>query len=307
MAASALRLRDFWQPRFWPLWLGFGFLRLVSALPARGRAVAGSLIGRLLWWGLPRRRRVAEINLRLCFPDLSPAERHGLLAGHFAALGHGFVDFGLAIWASDAQIAQMVRIEGIEHLRPLVAAGRGIVLLSAHHGSLEVCGRQLCQVLPRFAALYRPSRNPWMDAFLRCVRSRGAHTLIPKDDMRQLVRRLRQGHAVWYAPDQAHRRGHAALVPFFGEPAMTNTALSEIARLGRAAVVPLYTRREAGTGQCVVEILPALADFPGASAEADALRTNQLLEAFVRKAPEQYYWIHRRFKGRPAPLPDPYR
>ena len=120
-----------------------------------------------------------------------------------------------------------------------------------------------------------------------------------------MIRALRQGLPVWYAPDQSHRRRYSALLPFFGEPAMTNTALTQIIRLSGARVVPYLPRRRADGSGYDVDILPALADFPGESPEADALRVNRLFEDHIRGAPDQYYWVHRRFKGRPG-MPDPY-
>jgi KDO2-lipid IV(A) lauroyltransferase len=153
---------------------------------------------------------------------------------------------------------------------------------------------------------YRPSRNPLVDELFKRVRKRSAPILIPKDALRRVVRTLRRGMPVWYAPDQSHRRAQSALIPFFGEPAMTSTGLSELARLGNAVVVPLFpTRLPDGRGYRL-DILPALEDFPGASPEDDARRVNAILEAHIRKVPEQYYWLHRRFKGRPEGYADPY-
>jgi KDO2-lipid IV(A) lauroyltransferase len=182
-----------------------------------------------------------------------------------------------------------------------------VVLLTGHFGAQEFTGRSFLRIAPRIGALYRPSRNPLIDALLLRVRSRGANVLVPKQSMRRMIRLLREGAAVWYAPDQSHRRSFSALIPFCGEPAMTTTALSEIARLGNALVVPVLPLRDARTGRYTLEIRPPLADFPGPSPEEDARRVNALLEEHIRRAPEQYYWVHRRFKGRPPPLPDPYR
>lgn len=298
-------LYRYWQPRYWPLWVGLGFLRLVTALPGPARRAIGRGIGALLRALLPGRRRVVATNLRLCFPDLGQDQRWQLVRDHFAAVGEAIVETGLALWTPDERIGSLVRVEGIEHLQPIVDEGRGVLLLGAHVGSLELGGRALGLALPKLAVLYRPNRNPLLDAIQCRARARAANALIAKDDMRGLVRCLRNGFVVWYAPDQSHRRKYSALVPFFGEPAMTNTATTELARLGRAAVVPAFSRRLPGGG-LVVDVLPPLEDFPGASPEADAARVNEVIADYVRRAPEQYYWLHRRFKGRPPPWPDPY-
>lgn len=299
-------LTRFWQPRYWPVWLGLGFLRLASSLPFNTQLSLGRGLGRLVYWLVPERRRVAAINLALCFPDRTDAERHRILREHFASLGMTLMEHGLTWWSSDALVRERVEVRGSEHLVEAVASGRGVVLLTGHFGAQEFTGRVFPLLVPAIGALYRPNRNPFVDGILRRIRARSATVMIPKQSMRRMIRLLRQGTPVWYAPDQSHRRAFSALVPFLGEPAMTATALSEIARLGDALVLPVLPRRFPATGRYTLDILPALTDFPGPTPEADAVRVNALLEAHIRQAPEQYFWIHRRFKGRPPPLPDPY-
>lgn len=299
-------LYRYWQPRYWPIWLGLAVLRLVCLLPYRSQLALGRGLGRVLYMVLGRRRRVAEANLRLCFPELSEAERDALCRRHFESLGMNAIEIGIGLWFSDAAIDRLVRVSGTEHIDRARAQQTGIILLSGHFAALEICARGFQSQCTEVAALYRRMANPLVDELVRRSRSRGQARLIPKDDMRQLVRTLRDGIPVWYAPDQSHRRRYSALVPFFGEPAMTNTALTEIARLGRAAVIPCATRRlPHGEGYEVV-LLPEVEDLPLDDAAACAQRVNEILESLIRRAPEQYYWIHRRFKGRPAPHPDPY-
>lgn len=299
-------LTRFWQPRHWPLWLGLGLLRLTSLLPLQAQLAVGRGLGWLGYWFVPARRRIAARNLALCFPERSAAERNVLLRQHFASLGMTVIEHGLAWWCSDERVRARVDVHGAEHLLDAVATGRGVVLLTGHFGAQEFTGRIFRLLLPGVGALYRPNRNPFVDELLRRIRTRSATEMVPKQSMRRMIRLLRQGTPVWYAPDQSHRRAFSALIPFCGEPAMTTTALSEIARLGNALVVPVLPRRFPETGRYSLEILPPLANFPGTTPEEDALRVNTLLESHIRKAPEQYFWIHRRFKGRPAPLPDPY-
>jgi KDO2-lipid IV(A) lauroyltransferase len=216
------------------------------------------------------------------------------------------IEQGMSWWASDERVRRLVRIEGVEHLERATAGGKGAVMLSGHFVATEFAGRIVRLCCPPVAALYRPNRNPMVNEMLRRGRSRWAVDLIAKDSMRQLIRRLSQGISVWYAPDQSYRRSYSVLVPFFGEPAMTNAALTHIARISGALVVPFFARRRADRHGYLITIEPALQGFPSVDAEADARRVNQLLEAQIRLAPEEYYWIHRRFKGRPG-LPDPYR
>lgn len=299
-------LTRFWQPRYWPVWLGLGLLRLASLLPVRAQLALGRGLGRLIYRAVPGRRRIAATNLALCFPEMSGPERDRLVRQHFGSLGMTLMEHGLAWWCPDSLVRQRVAVQGADNLLAAIATGRGVVLLTGHFGAQEFTGRIFRLLIPAVGALYRPNKNPLVDEVLRRIRSRSATVMIPKQSMRRMIRLLRQGTPVWYAPDQSHRRAMSALVPFCGEPAMTATALSEIARLGNALVVPVLPRRFPGTGRYTLEIGPALADFPGATPEDDAVRVNALLEQHIRAAPEQYYWIHRRFKGRPAPFPDPY-
>jgi KDO2-lipid IV(A) lauroyltransferase len=298
-------LAAYWQPRYWPIWLGLGLLRVLATLPYRMQRAVGRLLGRLALPLLRRRRAVAATNLRLCFPELSEAERRALLARHFESLGLQLVEVGMAWFASDARVRRLVRLEGLEHLERATAGGKGAILLSGHFAPTEFAGRILRAHQLQVAGLYRTNRNPLVDAVLRRSRARATVDLIPKESMRQLVRRLAQGVSVWYAPDQSYRRRYSVLIPFFGEPAMTNAALTHIARISGAPVVPFFARRLPGSAGYLVTLEPALEGFPSGE-EADARRVNALLEREIRKAPEQYYWIHRRFKGRPAGYPDPY-
>lgn len=299
-------LLRFWQPRFWPIWLGLGVLHLLVWLPYPAQRVAGISLGRLAYHVLRARRAIAAANLRLCFPEMSAAERQSLLHRHFESLGMSIIELGMSWWASDTRVKRLVQIEGVEHLRRATAAGKGAILLSGHFAATEFACRVVRLHCPQVAALFRHNRNPMVDEILRRGRSRSAVDLIAKDNMRQLIRRLSQGISVWYAPDQSYRRRYSVLVPFFGVPAMTNAALSHIARISGSAVVPFVARRRPDRRGYAIAIEPALEGFPSGDLEADARRINGLLEARIRQMPEQYYWIHRRFKGRPAEFPDPY-
>jgi KDO2-lipid IV(A) lauroyltransferase len=299
-------LLRFWQPRFWPVWLAIGLLRLLVLLPFRVQLVIGAGLGRLMYWLMPRRRAVAQVNLALCFPELDPRERRRLLRRHFASLGIGLFELGLAWWASDRRVGSLVRLDGLEHLERALSGGHGALIVSGHFSATELTGRAVRIAVPNLAALYRPVRNPLVDELLRRGRYNAAPVLIPKNSVRQLLRALKRGTAVWYASDQSYRRAHSVLVSFFGEPAMTNASLTHIARLSGAPIVPYFPRRMADGSGYHVTLRPALADFPTDDLARDARRINALLEERIRLAPEQYYWIHRRFKGRPEGFPDPY-
>jgi KDO2-lipid IV(A) lauroyltransferase len=297
----------FWQPRFWPLWIGIGTLRLMVMLPFRLQLLLGRLLGRLLFAVVPKRRRIAAINLRLCFPELDEQALRRLVRAHGASLGSSIFEIGLALWASDARIERLVTVEGIDNVTKPLEQGHGVIILSGHFSALELTGRLIAKSLPDTGGMYRPLKNPLLDQLLRRARAKTSSSLIPKDNVRQMIRLLRKGWPAWYASDQSYDRAGAELLPFFGEPAMTNTALTSIARAGKALVVPMFPYRLAdGSGyKCI--FLAALENFPSDNPGADAERVNLLLEEWIRTAPEQYYWVHRRFKNRPEPLVDVYR
>lgn len=303
------RLLDwrFLAPRYWPIWLGLGLMKLMVALPFRWQLAIGGQAGRWLGKFARRRRRIAAINLELCFPELSPTQRATLLEAHFAALGMGLFETALAWWAPDARLKGLVRVEGTEHLEQAMARGKGVILLTGHFTTLELGARFMTLRQP-FHAMYRPHKNRFYEIAQRHQREwRCKLPPLPRDDLRGLLRAFKRGRAVWYAPDQSLGRRNSVFVPFFGVTACTITATSRLAALSGAAVVPYFPKRLPGATGYEVVILPALADFPSADVEADTRRINQLLEQHVRQAPEQYLWVHRRFKTQPPGKSSPYQ
>ena len=292
-------------PRFWPTWLMFGVLWLVTRLPFGWQMAAGSLIGALALRLAGRRRHIAAVNLRLCFPDRSEDERQRLLKAHFDALGKGVVERALAWWGGSAPLRDRVRVVGLQHLQQARAKGRGVILLSAHFTTLELGGRLLALQAP-FHVLYRKHKNPLFETVMQRARRRRFERAIPRDDTRALLASLNAGMPVWYAPDQNHAGPQAVFVPFFGIPASTLTATARLARLSGAPVVPFFQARLPGSEGYLLVLCPALEGFPGADIEQDTARINRLIEDVVREIPEQYLWVHRRFKTRPASERYPY-
>jgi KDO2-lipid IV(A) lauroyltransferase len=266
---------------------------------------AGRLLGRLSMTLTPRRRRIAARNLDLCFPQMSTQERQSLLRAHFDALGMALVETALCWWASDAFLRSRITVEGKEHLDAALAGGKGVIMLTGHFTPLDLGGRFVTMLAP-VTAVYRPHGNALFDEIVKRGRERSAYEAIPKQDVRGVIRALRKNRAVWFAPDQSHRRRHSVNVPFFSVPAPTNTATATFARLSGAPVVPFFpVRLPDKTGYRLI-IGPPLEDFPTGDHEADATRINALLEEQIRKNPEQYLWVHRRFKRTDPDGPDHY-
>jgi KDO2-lipid IV(A) lauroyltransferase len=290
-------------PRYWLTWAGLGLLRLLALLPYALIVGLGRVLGVVLRHLPIRFVRTARRNIELCLPELSPAERERLLDRHFESLGIALLEIPLAWWITPRRLAKIVRFEGVEHLHAALAKQRGVILLTAHFTSLEMAGRTLLAVAP-VGFLYRPTEV--LAYALKRFRCGYGGYPIPRDDIRAFVSALRHNQCVWYAPDQSYRKKGAEMVPLFGIPAATNTLTSRLARMTGATVLPYFLQRLPGAQGYRAVIHPPLENFPSDCPAADAERFNHMIEAQVRIAPEQYLWIHRRFKGLSQDYPDYY-
>ena len=298
-------LHNYWAPQHWPTWIGLGCLRLICLLPHSMALAVGRGFGRIAHRLGGERRAIVRRNIELCFPELSTAERNSLAHKHFLALGMSVIELGQGRWASDRTIQSLCDVENVEYLTEPLAAGKGVIILSAHFTTLEVSGRAIRLAGATYDAVYRRNRSDFITEFLRTGRERSAETTIEKRDIKTMVRRLRAGVAVWYAPDQSYKRKGAEVVPFFGIPTMHTTATATLARLGKAVVVPFFPRR-LPNGRYVLKFLPAFENFPSGDAVEDLLRYMRVLEEHIRICPEQYFWIHRKFKDLPEGYDDYY-
>jgi len=282
-----------------------GLLRLVCLLPHRAALAIGKGFGLFAHAISGKRRAIVRRNIELCFPELSSAERDALAREHFKALGMMMIEMGLGRWASDRHLKSITRMVGLEHVTSALAAGRGVILLSAHFTTLEIMGRVLATEIPPFDAVFRKNRSEFMTELQRSGREVSAATTIEKRDIKKMVRSLRSGWPVWYAPDQSYNRKGAAVIEFFGVPSMHTTATSTLARLGDAITLPFFPRR-LDDGSYVHTILPPLEDFPGDDPVEDTRKYVRVLEEHIRRCPEQYFWIHRKFKNLPEGYDDYY-
>lgn len=292
--------KQFLHPRFWLLWLGLGLLWLLVQLPYPLLLKLGRWLGALMYRFAGSRRHIARRNLELCFPAMSQSERDYLLKQNFASTGIAFFEMAMSWWWPCQRLERLVQVEGLEHLQKAQQAGKGVILMAIHFTTLEI-GAGLLGQQHTIDGMYRAHKNPVFDYVQRKGRERHNTDAIAieREDVRTMLRHLRQGRAIWYAPDQDYGRKQSLFVPLFGVPAATVTATSTFARLGRAVVIPMrQSRLPRGKGY-LLQIEPAWQEFPSENDEQDCLRINQWVERAIMAHPEQYLWSHRRFKTRP--------
>jgi KDO2-lipid IV(A) lauroyltransferase len=292
--------------RYWPTWLLWKMMRLTHAMPLRWHRRFGQFIGTVFRLLLARQRRIARINIEMCFPNLSAAEREQLLRAHFRSLGMSFFEMGLAWFAPIERIRSIVEVHGLEHLQCAIDAGQPVLLWGAHFTCLEMGVRILEDLDARFSTMHKSQSNVLMDQMIITGRSRFAAEQIPRDGIRRLLARLKAGDVVVYFPDQAHVGNQSAMLPFFGVPAATNTAASRLAQRTGAQVLTYFYRRLPGDTGYRIDIGPPLENMPSDDADDDARRLFGALEAYIRLAPEQYLWTYKKFKRRPPEYPNPY-
>ncbi|MEE3388894.1 MAG: LpxL/LpxP family Kdo(2)-lipid IV(A) lauroyl/palmitoleoyl acyltransferase [Pseudomonadota bacterium] len=295
------RLSD---PRLYPSWIGVGLFWLVGQLPWNFLLATGRGLGHLAWRLAKRRSHIARTNIRLCFPELTPEEQENLARRSVISTGEAILEMAGSFSNHRIDLDKRLVIKGMEHIERARADGKGVLLLGMHFNSLDV-GSRLLGYLMDFYAVYRPNDNRVIDRLINQGRGNYLKGNIPRSDIRQMIRLLRNGEVLWYAPDQDYGIAHAVFVPFFGIPAATITATSRIARMGKARVIPTAHYRLPG-GRYQIEFGPPLENFPSGDEEADTARINRTIEHYVRKHPEQYLWVHKRFKHQPAGQPKRY-
>ncbi len=295
--------RSLLAPRHWPAWLGVAVIWLIARLPQRALMWLGRRLGALVLRVPSERRRIAAANITLCFPGLAGGARAALVDANLRDLGLMLVEFALGWMGSDRRMASIpTRIEGLEHLEAARAQGKGVLLVGGHFSHLELCARLVSQRI-RIAGMYRRMDSAVFEWAVLRARLDYADAMFEKDDIRGTVKYLRGGGTLWYAPDQDMRSKDTVFVPFFGVPAATITATHHLARMSGALVVPFFHRRLPDGQGYALRLGAALDGFPGNDVLADTARVNVCIEQMVREAPEQYLWVHKRFKTRPPGMP----
>ncbi len=295
-------LKTWFNPKnFWVVAL-FLFARMMAILPLSWVQWIGARLGNLMYWLAPKRRQIAKVNISICFPQLTSKAQEALVKQHFESAGMGYCEAAMGWWASSSKIKPLYRIQGLDIVKNALELGRGVILISGHMVTLDLSARFFADNLP-FCGLYRPHENPLFNDFMTSGRERVFSQVIPHDNLRAAIRALKSGQVVGYVADQDHGEKHSVFAPFFGIPAATLAATSKLAQLsGALCVIGCCHRTPKGYNLEIAE----LKDYPSEDVLADATQVNRFLEKNIRQVPEQYLWMHRRFKTRPSGYPPLY-
>lgn len=298
--------RSLLHPRYWLLWFGIAVLYLVVLLPYPLIYRIGSALGRLAMKVMKHRAAVAERNLALCFPEMPEQERATLLVKNFESVGMGLLETGMAWFWPDWRIARWFNVTGLEHVQALRAQQRGVLLIGMHFLTLELGARIFGMQNPGIG-VYRPNDNPLIDWLQTWGRMRSNKSMLDRKDLKGMIRALKQGELIWYAPDHDYGPRSSVFVPFFGvEKVATTIGSYMLAKAAKPAIVPFVPRRLPDGRGYELLIQPAEHDVPLDDETATAAWMNRVVEKNILLARDQYMWLHRRFKTRPAGEPSLY-
>ena len=293
-------------PRYWLIWLLLGLAWMTTQLSQNGRIRAGALVGWIGYRFASRRRNITRVNLKLSFPQLDNRELEKKTRLVFRSTGIGLIETA-AVWLSDPrQYRNRVKIHGLEHLQTVKNSGQGILLIGMHQATLDFAGAVLATHKP-FDVMYKTNKNKLIEAVMTRGRNRNFPEAIEHKNIRKVVQNLRNGHIVWYAPDQDYGRKHSVFAPFFGLPTASITVTGRIAELTGARIIFMSHFRINNDQSYELFLTRGPEGYPSGDSYTDATALNVLIEDAVRKAPEQYLWLHRRFKTRPEGDPNPYK
>jgi KDO2-lipid IV(A) lauroyltransferase len=275
-----------------------GWLRTASLLPWRWSLAMHRWLGRALGSRARSARKTVRGNLELCFPEMSKAERAELASDYFANMGAFVAELAMAWFSPRERLRSLFEVQGSENLQRALENGKGVILCAGHFTTVELCTVIIKDFAPYYALMYNKRRNRLLSEFQRRNREQYADESFPKRNIRAMLRSLSNNAVVWFAADEVHTGKAASLLPFFGEPALTNTSLSRLAKMSGAAVVPLYYCRKPDNSGYLIRFDPALEDFPSDDVIADTERVTANLERSIRECPAQYFWKQKRFRRR---------
>lgn len=306
MKHSPVFTHDLLHPRHWLTWLGLGLLYLLVQLPYPLLEKVGRWMGRTSMRFLKRRVSITRRNMQLCFPELPSDELEERIILNFESLGMGLMETGIAWFWPDKRVKRWFTVSGLQNLKDAQKNQRGTLVIGVHFMSLELGGRAmgLCQPM---MAMYRPHNNKLMEWVQTKGRTRSNKAMINRRDLRGMVKALKQGETIWFAPDQDYGPKGSIFAPLFAVPdAATTSGTYMLARMANPSMVTVVLIRKPQAKGYELIIQPALQHYPINDEQAAAAYMNKVIEREIMRAPSQYLWLHRRFKTRPPGTPSLY-
>ena len=297
----------FLHPRYWGIWFLMVLLAIIAILPGRVRRSIGAAAGDLFYKFNKKRRHIASVNIKMCFPELTDDERYEMLREHYRSYGHNFVEMGVFWWSPFRRLQKMTYVRGINHYMNLVNRGENIILLTPHATGIDYAGIYTSRISPG-VSMMKALKNPVLNWFICKGRSRfGAMMILREMGLKPMVRAIKRKIICYYIPDEDFGPDLSVFVPFFGVPSATLPVLGRMAKLTDAKVVPVITKFLPDGKGYEINFLKPLENFPTGDEVENARRMNQALEELIRLAPEQYMWTLKWFKTRPDGQPSPYQ
>ncbi len=291
-----MKKQKYYHPKFFPAWVLIGLMKIGTKLPFKLQVLLGKIMGKLLYHLLKDLKRVALINISRCFPNKDKEQVEDLAKQHFEAIGISVFETANAYFGTDKKIAKLLSIENEQYFTQAQAQGRSIILLAAHFMPLMLGSRALL-LKHNIANIYRPQNNQLFDQVMHDGFVKHGAVMIKTKDTRTMLKAVKNALPIWYAPDQDLGVHNSVFAPFFNIQTATVSATARLAKGENTVVVPYFFRRTEDGYQMSFE--PPIENYPDADEAISAGITNQILERQILQAPEQYLWIHKRFKTRP--------
>ncbi len=291
-----MKKQNFYHPKFIPTWFLIGFMKLGAKLPFAAQVFIGTGIGRLLYPLLSRFRKIAFVNIARCFPNKSLNEVEDLVRQNFEAIGISLFETANAYFGKNEKIQKLITIHNEHYLTGALDKKQNVILLAAHFMPLMLGSRALL-LKYKIANIYRPQNNVLFDEVMRKGFVDNGATMIKTKDTRAMMKAIKAGLPIWYAPDQDLGEKNSVFAPFFNIQTATVAATARLAKTPNTIVIPYFFIRD--SQGYTMHFEAPLDNYPADDAIKSASKTNQILQDQILKAPEQYLWIHKRFKTRP--------
>lgn len=285
-------------PKTWLYWFILGLLWLVTQLPYRWFIRIGKMFGYLVSFIPHYNREVTLVNLKLCFPEKTNAERLQMMRRCYESLGMAMLETSFSCWASDKRLQGLVTIHHADFLKE--CENQGVLLIVPHYHVLEITGRLCAMQVSNLSAVYRPHRKPVIEWLNKKHLSHNFKTLIPRTNGKGMIRLLREKGCLFFLPDIDAGKKQSVFANFFGIQTASVASVPKLVALGKAKVVFVHAYRKSDLSGYEISFSEPLENYPSEDELRDVERVNGEMEKLIRLYPEQYLWQYRRFRTRPV-------